>query len=483
MYKRMTRRGLLRSAAVVVPAALLAACEPKVVEKIVKETVIKEVEKVVKETVIVEKEVAAPPEGRVEIEWWHQWGGTTGIAALANCAQAFNQEERDVTVSRLQVPAMNDKLLAAIAAGTPPDVGVCCIPYASYYARGAMTPIDDYVSASEVVNPDDFLPTFIHSMTWQGKLQGVPACECGPRFGLLYNRDTMRELGVKEEDLPTTWSEMREMLPAMSKFDDAGNVEIVGFDPMGGTADRPPTPNISMFWAENFGMDVWDEQTLTFNFDDERLAEALALVTEFYDFYGGIEKVAAWSGSFMGGSQSPTGAFPTGGLTTQVYGYWAAGEMPHSSPGMDFHVTWVPVPDFRKGTKCQGTGGHPIYIPKGAKHPDEAWEFMEWITMPTACELIFKATGWFGGRKEYYDANHPWLVDKPALQWYLNSSAEADDTWENPVIPNQGFVVQEWVRIREAVSYGDMTPSEAVTELQKSCTEDLHREFPELFGG
>lgn len=69
MYKRMTRRGLLRSAAVVVPAALLAACEPKVVEKIVKETVIKEVEKVVKETVIVEKEVAAPPEGKVEIEW------------------------------------------------------------------------------------------------------------------------------------------------------------------------------------------------------------------------------------------------------------------------------------------------------------------------------------------------------------------------------------------------------------------------------
>jgi ABC-type glycerol-3-phosphate transport system substrate-binding protein len=458
-------------------------------KEIVKETVVvagtpqvveleKEVTRVVEKQVV--KEVPAA-EAKVEIEWWHGWGGTTGIAALANCEKAFNAEDRKVKVNRLQVPAMNDKLLAAIAAGTPPDVGVCCIAYAQYYARGSMTPIDDYVSASTVVNLDDFLPTFVESMTWLGKLYGVPACECGPRFGMLYNRDTLKELGVAEEDLPTTWGEMRQMLPELSRFDAAGNVETVGFDPLGGTANRPPTPNISMFWAEDFGMDVWDEQALEFHFDDGRLDEALALIKEFYDFYGGIGKIQAWSGSFTGGSQSPTGAFPMGGLTTEIYGYWAAGEMPHSSPGMDFYVTWVPVPDDRKGTKCQGTGGHPIYIPTGAKHPDEAWEFMEWITTPVACELIFNATGWFGGRKEYYDANHPWVKDQPALQWYLNSSAEADDTWENPVIPNSGFVNQEWQRVREAVAYGDMPPSQGVAELQENCTKDLRQEFPELF--
>jgi len=51
----MTRRDLLRYATLAGSAALLAACQPKVVEKIVKETV--EVEKVVKETVEVEKVV------------------------------------------------------------------------------------------------------------------------------------------------------------------------------------------------------------------------------------------------------------------------------------------------------------------------------------------------------------------------------------------------------------------------------------------
>ena len=55
MKKMLSRRSLLKSAAGLAAAGVLAACEPKVVEKIVKETV--EVEKIVKETVEVEKVV------------------------------------------------------------------------------------------------------------------------------------------------------------------------------------------------------------------------------------------------------------------------------------------------------------------------------------------------------------------------------------------------------------------------------------------
>jgi multiple sugar transport system substrate-binding protein len=489
----LSRRDFLRLTAAVTPVAMAAACAPAApqiveVEKpvIVEKEVIKEVpvDRVVEKAVVVEK--PAKREQKVEIEWWHGWGGTTGVNALTAVADAFNLEDRPVYVHRLQVPEMNDKLLAAIAGGTPPDVGVCCIRYEQYYARGSFTPIDDYVAASDVVDPADFLPTFVNSMTWQGKLYGVPACECGPRFGLLYNRDLLKEFGVDEDDLPETWGDMAEMLLKISRFDDAGNIEVVGFDALGGTAERPPTPNISMFWGENFGMDVWDEDALAFQFwspEDDRLVQALELVKEFYDMLGGVEKIVNFNGSFTGGSQSPTGSFPMGALTTQVYGYWAAGELPHSSPDLDFHVTWVPVPEERRGTKCQGTGGHPIYIPVGAKHPDAAWEFMEWITTPKACKIIFEQTGWFGGRAEYYDPGHPWVADNPALQWFLESAAIADDSWENPVIPNGSFVANEWTRLREKVIYGEMTAEEAAKALQKNCTDDLHEEFPELFGG
>ena len=94
----------------------------------------------------------------VTISWWHAWGGTTGMAAMEGVAAAFNEEDRKVKVERLHVTEMNDKLLAAIAGGTPPDVGVCCVQYAELYSRGAVMAIDDQIDNSDVIGRDDFVP-------------------------------------------------------------------------------------------------------------------------------------------------------------------------------------------------------------------------------------------------------------------------------------------------------------------------------------
>ena len=67
---------------------------------------------------------------------------------------------------------MNDKLLAAIAGGTPPDVGVCCVQYAELYSRGAVMAIDDQIDNSAVIGRDDFVPGLLESMQWQGETYG-----------------------------------------------------------------------------------------------------------------------------------------------------------------------------------------------------------------------------------------------------------------------------------------------------------------------
>ena len=54
MTRRMTRRELLRVGGLGSMVALLAACQPKVVEKIVEKEVTKIIKEVVKETIIVE---------------------------------------------------------------------------------------------------------------------------------------------------------------------------------------------------------------------------------------------------------------------------------------------------------------------------------------------------------------------------------------------------------------------------------------------
>ena len=163
-------------------------------------------------------EAEMPAEETITISWWHQWGGTTGMAAMEGVAAAFNEEDRNVKVERLHVTEMNDKLLAAIAGGTPPDVGVCCVQYAELFSRGAVMPIDDRIDNSDVVGRDDFVPGLLESMQWQGATYGVPGFEAGPRYGLMYNKAIIDEAGLDPENLPHTWDEMFEWHVELTKF-------------------------------------------------------------------------------------------------------------------------------------------------------------------------------------------------------------------------------------------------------------------------
>jgi len=249
----ITRRRLLQGAALAGTAGLLVACQPKVVEKVVekvvKETVIiegtpKVVEKVVKETVVVEKEAAAPAREPAKVVWWFQWNAPAQMEAFSTIAKNFGEMDNGITVEALQVPTMQDKMLAAVAGGNPPDVGVCCIQYVGFYVRGVFTPLDDYLDASEKIKREDFVPGLFESMVWRGKTYGVPACECGPRFGYIFNIDHLEEAGLDPDNLPQTWEETWDLHTKLTQKEAAGNLEQLFLDPFfGSTTAAALAPN------------------------------------------------------------------------------------------------------------------------------------------------------------------------------------------------------------------------------------------------
>ncbi len=427
------------------------------------------------------EDAAAPAEETVEIAWWHAWGGTTGMAAMVGVAEAFNAEGRSVQVERLHVPEMNDKLLAAIAGGTPPDVGVCCVQYAQLYSRGAVMPLDDFIDRSEIIQHDAFVDGLIESMQWQGSTYGVPGFEAGPRYGLMYNKALVEEAGLDASQLPRTWEEMFEWHVELTRFDDAGNVEVVGFDPRDATAGNGPATNIPQFWALTYGLDIWDAETNTFNYDDERFISALTTLKRFTDHVG-VQQMESFRSSFSGWTQSPSSSFPSGVQAMLVTGYYAPGELSHSAPDKEFGVGWAPVAEARKGATFQSVGGHPMYIPNGVENVDAAFEFIEFCTQDKAQNVIFENTGWLGGLKEIYDPDLPKYQKYSGLDWFLRSVNDATELWACPVIPIQGFVNQERSRTYEAVIFGDKEPEQAAQDMQEACTEEMRKQFPELLG-
>ena len=105
----------------------------------------------------------------VQLQWWTGWDYMTTMEGQTAIADLFNQQAAGVSVELVPIEDMNDKLMTACAGGVPPDVCVCCCQYASFYSRGALLPLDDYVEASTVIKREDFVPGLFESMTYQGK--------------------------------------------------------------------------------------------------------------------------------------------------------------------------------------------------------------------------------------------------------------------------------------------------------------------------
>lgn len=491
MASRVTRRALLKSAAFAGAAGLLAACQPKivevtkVVEKVVKEEVIvagtpQIVEKVVKETVVVEKQAPQPTRAPAKVVWWFGWNAPAQMEAFTKIAANFTAMDNGITVEALQVPEMQNKMLAAVAGGNPPDVGVCCIQYTGYYARGVFTPIDDYVEASAKIKREDFVPGLFESMTFRGKLYGVPAAECGPRFCLFCNRQHIEEAGLDPEKLPETWDEAWEWHTKLTKKDDAGNLTKLFLDPFFGSTTAPNlAPNCTSFYHCSWGVEPWDGSNMTFHFDNDETVEIFTMLKRWYDDIG-VEKLDAFNTANPGGRYVPTGAMPSGLRTAEIVGYYAPGELYVSAPDKQWVAGWGPRPEKRRNVRFQHVGGHPAYIPLASKVRDQAFEFIEYLTSQEAIDIIFKAVGWLGGRLAGYDPNRPDIEHLPSLKWYLESARTADEMWPGIVIPNQAFATTEYRRAVSALQYGEKTPEQAAADLQKACTEDLKKEFPEL---
>ena len=424
-----------------------------------------------------EPEPAAPPAEAVSIQWWHGWGGMTGTNAMQAVADAFNKQSDTVYVERLQVDDVHEKYLTAIAGGAPPDCEIGNLNYSEFWAREVLQELDDWINASDVIDMDDILEAAVEGAKWKGKTYGLPCIESSVRFAFSYNVDRVKEAGLDPDNPPQTWDEVFEWHEAITTFDSAGNLEILGFDPMdamGGSGPGPPDP---FFWPPSYGLTWWEKDASKFHFDDDLFVDALATVNSFYD-YVGVEKMAGYRSSYGTWTQSPTASFPAGVQAMIVNGPWQPGELARAAPDKNFAYSWSPTPSDRKGTKVQASGGHYGSIPLGAPHPQEAFAFLEFCTKDEAQDIVFDQTGWLGPRKSWNAKLD--VSTYSGLDFYVNSIAEADELWPSAGCPISSFVGQQWWNTVDAVNFGDKTPAEGAADMQKLCTEELDKQFPDL---
>ncbi len=267
--KRFSRRALLRSLAVGTASAALAACKPKVVEKVVKETILVQgtpqvVEKVVTVEVqsekIVEKVVTREVEKPREVTLTFL-SGQQSIEQkdpLEQLLRKFEQENPGVKIVSLTTAAGDDyftKLVTMTAAKTPPDI-FYMPPWNLVYFKdeGLLAALDPYVAATNF--PIEEVPeALVEAYSWGGVLLGLPVLGSILRIWA-YNKDAFDEAGVSYPERHWTMDDMLEIVPkVMKKVGD--EVDVWGVDPrLQDNAHLLP-------WLWTFGADFYNYPEMT----------------------------------------------------------------------------------------------------------------------------------------------------------------------------------------------------------------------------
>jgi len=180
---------------------------------------------------------AAPQAAQVtqatSLVYWTNLAGADG-SRMKELAEQFQKETPLVTVEQIQgITPYFDKVLASVAAGSPPDVLGTRMTYVPFLAdRGVIADVSSRDVQQLGLRAEDFDPNVWKTGEWKGKRFSVPMDLNGP---LLFSNDTaVRELGGTPASPPTTWNEWLDSAGRLTQndrfgtaFDNAGEGLVV----------------------------------------------------------------------------------------------------------------------------------------------------------------------------------------------------------------------------------------------------------------
>ncbi|NEE01992.1 ABC transporter substrate-binding protein [Phytoactinopolyspora halotolerans] len=323
----------------------------------------------------------ATSEGREDVVMWGSWSGEQ-VDQLEEQAAAFNESQDQYEVSYVSQELVEEKLLTGFASGDVPDVVLWDRYQTSLYApKGALAPIDDYVS-SDGVDTGMFYEPAVEEMTVDGTLYGLPLLV--DNRSLFYNTTLLDEAGV---DVPDTWSGLKDAAEALT-VRDGGTLTQAGFD-LG-------DPGLFNMWLAQAGGHLVTEDETATAFNSPEGLDVLRFWQELLD-----------AGVYEQGFGDGIDAFAEGSTAMKLDGPWALTSL-DAVDGLEYGV--AEPPRGPNGDTGAYMGGFGLVIPEGATNADGAWEFIKWWTTQPENGVDFgRISGWIPANVEA--ANDPYFTD------------------------------------------------------------------------
>ena len=388
-------------------------------------------------------------------------GPVTTTLWVASPTEAFSRalvDEYNATHdNQVELTAIPDdgflqKVGSAAGAKSLPDILVSDVVYMpNYTSQGILLDITDRIDALPYA--DSLAQAHIDNGTWDGKKYGVPHKLASSV--LFYNKDLFKQAGLDPDKPPTNFEEMLADARAVRAL----GGDTYGFDFGGNCAGCSQYTMFPYLWAA--GEDPLADQGTKADFDTQTTRDVFALYKSFWDegltpSNAQTQDGSTWADAFVGGHV---------GLMAQ--GSAMINRLKKEST-FDWGVAPIPAPDG-SGTSTF-VGGDSAAITATSKHPDEAWDFLQWTLEEHAQVDIIAKGGDLPDRTDLADNEN--TASDPRIQQIV----EGVENGHTPFSVITGELFNDpngpWIAMVRGAVFGD-DPDAAITQGQQAIQAAL----------
>lgn len=317
---------------------------------------------------------------RVTVVYWEKWTGAEA-QAMNKVVDAFNKSQDKVFVQYLSISGVDSKTLLATAGGNPPDVaGIWQDRLAQFADAGALSDLMPMAKAAGLTR-SYYIPAYWDALTYRGGLWALPSTPAS--IALHVRPDLLPPQYASPETFPKTIEAFDDLMFKIQEKNPDGSLKLAGFLP-----SNPGWWNYA--WGPYFGGSLLKGDTLTVNSPEN--VRAYEWTLKYAKAYGAKEIQNFQSG--FGQFASPQDPFMDGKVATEENGVWKANYINVYRPGLKWFAVPMPYPADRPDLEGHCNLSQDVLaIPKGAKHPKEAFEFIRFVQRQDIMEWLCSMHG------------------------------------------------------------------------------------------
>ena len=416
----------------------------------------------------------------VSLDFWLPGGSDPFCQGFRTVADAFAASGSGVTVEEVLCGVaddedFNERLLANLAAGTPPDAVVIWSPPVVMASLGALEPLDDLMAASKNSKVENWPEGVLASCRWDGQIYGLPATASS--YAIFYNEELLESKGIPSgrDDFPKTWDDLKALSAEFVRWDG---------DTLVSAGMIPPYDAVeAAIWSATNGGVLYDAESRQVRLNSDENIEMLDFGLQWLnEQYKGDWVAMDASGNYLGGGYvdelGRPPAFQSGNHLAMVGGFWVAADMygVELAGWERWNVAGFPVGPSGAST-ASGFWPNWCAIPRGASNPEASFEWLDYLVVEGMSTWFSQVPDIPTNRLAPDDLFPQSVADQRGDEFATDITrfftAQLDVAAPMWTCPVQDFMHDQLYTAISAVMLKDATPKEAMDAAQEATQAEL----------